>query len=247
MIRVLLPLLLLTTAPLPADAQVATPEQVARRASDRDHWVDAYTQTVAAETEGLRRAGLGSAWEAIRGKVARHLQPREYSNASPAAHNRLRAAHIASTTNFIVRIGYRPENLAHPAQARTIVRAADITNWGDADALILTAPTVFVADFVRLDWKPDNSADLVFRVREPIKGAPAAGAEHRHPLNGPWPDAAARPGDPPPPPPPPNPAAADLLQARSVVFLLAAPGAIGNFFGPMPVRGEQVEGGYHSG
>jgi hypothetical protein len=179
--------------------------------------------------------------------VEAHLPPQDYplgaTGATPAI---MRSFHIESTTNFIVRIGYRARHLAHPAQARTIVRAANIVSWDDADALVLVSPTVFVADFVGIDRKPDNSADLVYRVREPIKSAPAAGAEFRHPLNGPFATIIPKPGDPPPPPPPPNPAAWELAARKAALFFRPGPGATGNFFGPMPIEGEKVLPGYHS-
>lgn len=88
----------------------------------------------------------------------------------------MRGFHIDSTTNFIVRIGYRARHLAHPARARPLVRAANISSWDDPDALVLASPVVFVAELVRIDRKRDNSADLVDRVSEPIKSAPSARA-----------------------------------------------------------------------
>lgn len=212
-----------------------------------DGFIASSSASIAGETAGLRAAGLGQDWDAIRALVEAHLPPQDYplgaTGATPAI---MRSFHIESTTNFIVRIGYRARHLAHPAQARTIVRAANIVSWDDADALVLVSPTVFVADFVGIDRKPDNSADLVYRVREPIKSAPAAGAEFRHPLNGPFATIIPKPGDPPPPPPPPNPAAWELAARKAALFFRPGPGATGNFFGPMPIEGEKVLPGYHS-
>lgn len=210
-----------------------------------DTFIASYSASLAGETAQLRSVGLGPDWDAIRALVEAHLPPQDYplyaTGATPAIMRRL---HIDSTTNFIVRIGYRARHLAHPAQAGTIVRAANMRSWDDAHALVLVSPTVFVADLVRIDRKPDNSADLVYRVREPIKSAPAAGVEYRHPLNGPFPTIVAKPGD--PPPPPPNPAAWELAGRKAALFFRPGPGAIGNFFGPMPVEGEKVLPGYHS-
>lgn len=237
----------LPTAHGQADIQqreAAPPSPPVRRA---DTFIASYSASLAAETAQLRAAGLGQDWDSIRALVEAHLPPQDYplsaTGATPAIMRRL---HIESTANFIVRIGYRARHLAHPAQARTVVRAANIGSWDDADALVLVSPRVFVADFVRIDRKPDNSADLVYRVREPIKGAPPKGAEFRHLLNDPFPATSARPGDPPPPPPPPNPAAWELASRKAALFFQAGPGAIGNFFGPMPVEGEKVLPGYHS-
>ena len=219
-----------------------TPPEPIPRTSDS--WIQHYGRSIAGETAGLRAAGLGADWDRIRPLVGRHLPSQTYPEGS---HNHavLRGFHVASTTNFLVRIGYRARHLAHPAQARTLVRAANIASWDDADALVLVSPTVFVADLVRIERKPDNSADLVYRVREPIKSAPAKGTLFRYPLNGPFATAAARPGDPPPPPPVPNPAAGELAGRKAVLFF-RAPTGIGNFFGPMPVDGNRVLPGYHS-
>ena len=229
------------SGPLPAQSERAPRPAPATRTSDS--WLQHYGQSIAGETAGLRAAGLGWDWDRIRPLVKRYLPPQTYPE-GPDKHATLRGYHVASTTNFLVRIGYRARHLSHPAQARTLVRAANIGSWQDADALVLVSPTVFVADLVRIDRKPDNSAALVYRVREPIKSAPAKGTEFRFPLNGPFSTAAAKPGDP-PPPPPPNPAAWELAGRKTVLFFRSAPGAIGNFFGPMPVDGDKVLPGYH--
>jgi hypothetical protein len=205
---------------------------------------DYYGRSKATETAALRAAGLGADVDRIQPLVERYLQPQTYPY-GPDKHALLRGYHVASTANFLVRIGYRARHLAHPAQARTLVRAANIGSWDDADALVLISPTVFVAELVRIDRKPDNSADLVYRVREPIKSAPAKGSEFRYPLNGPFPTYVAKPGNPPPPPPPPNPGAGELASRKTVLFF-RAPTGIGNFFGPMPVDGDRVLPGYHS-
>lgn len=228
------------TAAEPAAEAAAQPER------GPDSWIAHYVAEKEREKSQLFAAGLASDWEFIHEQVLKYLPPQSYPATSHAAQAQLREAHAHSTTSFLVRIGYRARHLAHPAQALTLVRAASITSWDDADALVLVSPTVFVADLIRVDRKPDNSADLVYRVREPIKGAPAAGSEVRHPLNGPFPTVVARPGDPPPPPPPPNPAAWELAGRKSVLFFRSAPDAIGNFFGPMPIEGERVLPGYHS-
>lgn len=212
-----------------------------------DSFIAGYSASIASETARLRASGLGQDWDAIRAMVEAHLPPQEYPlGATGATPSIMRRLHIDSTTNFVVRIGYRANHLAHPSQARTVVRAANIGSWDDADALVLVSPTVFVADLVRIDRKPDNSADLVYRVREPIKSAPAVGTEFRYPLNGPFATVAPKPGDPPPPPPVPNPAAWGLSGRKAVLFFRSGPGAIGNFFGPMPVEGDKVLPGYHS-
>jgi hypothetical protein len=234
-----------SAAPLRAPVPTTEPTPVAVRRADT--FVASYSASIAAETAQLRTVGLGPDWDAIRALVEVHLPPQDYPlGATGATHAIMRRLHIDSTTNFIVRIGYRAHHLAHPAQAGTIVRAANIRSWDDADALVLVSPTVFVADLVRIDRKPDNSADLVYRVREPIKSAPAVGVEFSYPLNGPFPTVVGKPGDPPPPPPPPNPAAWELASRKAVLFFRAGPGAIGNFFGPMPIEGDKVLPGYHS-
>ena len=232
----------LTAGPLVA--QTARPSVPAPVLRTSDTSLEYYERSKAAETASLRAAGFGADWDRIRPLVERYLQRQTYPYGSDK-HAILRRLHEDSTTNFLVRIGYRARHLAHPPQAHTLVRAANIGNWDDADALVLVSPVVFVAELVRIDRKPDNSANLVYRVREPIKSAPARGTEFRYPLNGPFPTFAAMPGDPPPPPPPPNPAAWELASRKAVVFF-RAPTGIGNFFGPMPVDGERVLPGYHS-
>lgn len=233
---------LLAAGPLAAQAPRPNPPAPAERTSDTS--LEHYGRSKAAETASLRAAGLGADWDRIEPLVERYLPAQTYPY-GPDKHRLMRAYHVASTANFLVRIGYRARHLAHPAQARTLVRAANIGSWDDADALVLVSPTVFVAELVRIDRKPDNSAELVYRVREPIKSAPAKGSEFRYPLNGPFPTIVAKPGDPPPPPPPPNPAARELSGRKAVLFF-RAPSGIGNFFGPMPVDGSRVLPGYHS-
>lgn len=174
-------------------AAMAAQAAPAQRTSDT--WLEQYGQSIAGETAGLRAAGLGPDWDRIHSLVERYLQPQTYP--ASGSQKLLRAYHVASTANFLVRVGYRARHLAHPAQARILVRAANIVSWSDADALVLVSPVVFVAELVRIDRKPDNSAELVFRVREPIKSAPAKGAEFRYPLNGPYATVATKPGGPP--------------------------------------------------
>ena len=226
----------------PVIAQTS-PARMPRRTADTS--LQFYGQNVAGETAGLRAMGLGRDWDRIQPLVKRYLQPQDYPDYGEAGRSLLRGYHIASTTNFLVRIGSRSRHLAHPAQARTLVRAANIASWDDADALVLASPTVFVADLVRIDRRPDNSADLVYRVREPIKAAPAKGSEFRYPLNGPFPTVTTKAGGPPPPPPPPSPAASELSGRKTVLFFRSAPAGLGNFFGPMPIDGERVLPGYH--
>lgn len=212
-----------------------------------DTFIASYSASLAAETAQLRAVGLGPDWDAIRALVEAHLPPQDYPlGATGATPSIMRGLHIDSTTNFIVRIGYRARHLAHPAQAGTIVRAANIGSWHDADALVLVSPIVFVADFVRIDRKADNSADLIWRVTEAIKSSPRVGSEFRMMLHGPMPRMRQLPGQPPPPPPIPNLAVNDLGNAKRAVFFRSGPGAIGNFFGPMPVEGDRVLPGYHS-
>ena len=229
----------IAAAPLAA----RTPPAPVPRTSD--NWLQQYGASIAGETAGLRAAGLAADWDAIRPLVARYLRAQTYPSGSDN-HAVLRGFHVATTTNFLVRIGYRARHLAHRAQARTLVRAANIGSWDDADALVLVSPRLFVADLVRIDRHADNSAELVYRVREPLKSAPPKGSEFRYPLNGPFPTVVARPGAPPPPPPPPNPAAWELAGRQAVLFF-RAPTGIGNFFGPMPLDGDRVLPGYHSG
>lgn len=233
----------LMSGPLPAQTGRAPPPAPVARTSDT--WLQHYGRSIAGETAGLRAAGLGWDWDRIRPLVGRYLPPQTYPE-GPNKHATLRGYHVTNTTNFLVRIGYRARHLAHPAQARTLVRAANIGRWDDPDALVLVSPTVFVADFVRVDRKPDNSADLVWRVGEAIKSSPPLHSEFRMRLHGPMRTITRMPGQPPPPPPPPNLAVNDLGGAKRVLIFRPAPGAIGNFFGPMPVDGNRVLPGYHS-
>lgn len=221
-----------------------------------DVWAQHYLAELAGEESRLRALGLGADWDVIRDQIDKVL-PKRDRNLSGATSGQLRTMDIHSATNTLVRFGYRARHVATEQQARSLTSAAT-SGWGDADALVLVAPMVLVADFVKVDRKPDNSADLLFRVTEPIKSSPEVGTEIRLPLNGPFPTVTAPPGAPPPPPPPPNPAMHELSgHKRAVLFLQPAdtivrprgaelPGQPTTVFGPMPVVGDRVLPGYHS-
>lgn len=216
---------------------------------------DAY---LAAQRQQLEQAGLAADYIAVRAQVDAHLPPGNYTmQATGATAAILRRQRIDSTTDFLVRTGYRARHLDHQAQARTIVRAA-ASGWGDADALALVSPVVLVADLDRIDRRVDNSADLVYRITERIKSAPPLGSEIRLSLNGPMQIGTPPPGVPQPPPPPPNPGMSELSGHKRVVLFLRLPETIirpavvpvlkqeATLFGPMPVDGERVRPGYHS-
>lgn len=189
--------------------------------------------------EQARSPPLVADWEAI-GRRVEEVTPR-----SQRAHLGLTAAEIrqnmvAQATNFLIGAGYRPEHLAAPQQARSLVGAAT-SGWSDADALVLASPIVFVADLAKVEERPDGSSDLVYRVTEPIKSDPVIGIEFRLPLI-----SAARNGQ---PPLPPNAPMEELRREQRALFF-GAPDppvrGLGVSFSPMPVRGERVLPGYHS-
>lgn len=248
----LLPLLAVLVAACAQNPQPLLPAVASAPPPSRpDIWAQSYLQQLGEERKRLRAAGLGADWDAVLARVEVFLPRKDGRGISGATPAQLREMDVLRTTNFLVRAGYRPRHLTHSAQATTLVRAAD-SGWHDADALVLVSPAVFVADFIRVDRRPDNSADLVFRVSEPIKNAPVIGSEHRVLLNGPFFVREPKPGDPPSPPPPPNPAMDELSRhGRALFFLMPDPNRPGaltsrGFFGPMPVQGERVLPGYHS-
>jgi hypothetical protein len=152
----------------------------------------------------------------------------------------------------MVEIGYRARHLVDPSQAANLVRAAASVLGGPdfETALAIIAPTVVLADLVRVDDKPDDSADLVYRIVEPLKNAPKQGTEIRLGLRGPQPNAF---------PPPPQPGEGEMrTQERVVLYLSAAhlrllaevpnPPHTGPYtrLSTPPVEGERVHPGYHS-
>ncbi|HET7708400.1 MAG TPA: hypothetical protein VFK50_02560 [Sphingomicrobium sp.] len=232
-----------------ANGQIGTPPRP-------DVWAQHYLSELAREEATLRDLGLGRDWDVIRAAIDLAL-PNRNRTLSGATHDELRRMDLHSATNTLVRFGYRARHVAAPQQARSLTSAAT-SGWADADALVLVAPIVLVADFVKIDRKPDNSADLVFRVTEPIKSSPKIGTEIRLRLNGPLPTVVPAPGAPPPPPPPPNPAMHELSGHKRAVFFLQPAattvrprgaelaGQPATVFGPMPISGNWVLPGYHS-
>ena len=244
----------------PDPPPLATSERSAQPVRRADSFIASYSASLAGETAQLRAAGLGQDWDAIRVLVEAHLPSQDYplgaTGATPAIMRRL---HVDATTNRLVRAGYRIRHLSSPQQARSLVSAAaDL--FGDADALVLFAPIVLVADLDRIETKPDNSTYLVYRVSEAIKSAPPIGSEFRLMRDPPHPTIVPKAGDPPPPPPPPNPAIWELASSKRAVFFLQPAetlipprvtqptGEPATLFAPMPVGdGERVMPGYHSG
>lgn len=223
-----------------------------------DTFIQSYRASLAEEAARLRGAGLAEDLAFIRAQVDAHLPPGNYTLQATGANAAvLRRLRVDATANRLVRAGYRIRHFASPQQAGSLVSAgADL--FGDADALVLFAPIVLVADLDRIDKRPDGSADLVYKVSEAIKSALPVGSEFRLLLNGPMPPIDPKPGDPPPPPPPPNPAIWELSGAKRALFFLqpretvVPPAAVrpeqaATLFAPMPIDGERVLPGYHSG
>lgn len=249
-----------------AGCTIAQPPQPAPRQQTweefkRDHpdtFIAGYQHSLAVEAARLRAAGLGEDLEGVRALVSAYLPPGDYTLQSTGANAAvLRQLRVDDTANRLVRAGYRMRHLAAPQQARSIVSAA-ANRFGDVDALVLFAPIVVVADLDRIDKRPDGSADLVYRVTEAIKSSPPLGSEFRLRLSEPMPPFAGTRGGPPPPPPPPNPAMWELSGAKRALFFLQSRETIAGrsnhaadrpatLFSPMPIDGEKVRPGYHSG
>ena len=243
--------------PVPEPPRQQTWEEFIRERPDT--FIQTYRASIDAETARLRAAGLGEDLAYIRAQVDAHLPPGNYTlQATGASAAVLRQLRVDDTANRLVRAGYRVRHLASPQQARSLMSAA-ADRFGDVDALVLFAPIVLVADLDRIDQKPDRSADLVYRVTEAIKSAPALGSELRLLLNGPMPPINQKPGDPPPPPPIPNPPMQELGGYKRAVFFLqpqdsvtprpnVPPNQPVTLFSPMPIGdNDRVLPGYHSG
>ncbi|MEO7814760.1 MAG: hypothetical protein ABIR87_04870 [Sphingomicrobium sp.] len=110
----------------------------------------------------------------------------------------------------------------------------------------MLAPTVALADLIRVDEPADGSVALVYRVAEPLKNAPAKDRLIRLTFRAP---------QPPSPFPPPQPGEGELrLPGRVVLFL--SPRDAGDIDGaneflsritqPMRLDGELLTPGYHS-
>lgn len=123
--RFLLALAATATVAGPLEAQTAVSKPPARVGRTSDVWLDHYGQSAASETRVLRATGLGTDWDRIRPMVAGHPQQRSYPSEGPEQHAIQCGYHVDTTTNFLVRVGYRARHFAHPAQARTLVRAAN--------------------------------------------------------------------------------------------------------------------------
>jgi hypothetical protein len=246
-----------TPPPQPQSQRQQTWEEFIRERPDT--FIQSYRASIDAEAARLRAAGLGRNLDFIRAQVDAQLPPGNYTlQATGATAAILRRLRVDENANLLVRAGYRIRHLAAPQQARSLVSAA-ADRFGDADALVLFAPIVLVADLDRTDKKPDGSADLVYRVTEAIKSAPPVGSEFRLFLSGPMPAINSKPGDPPPPPPIPNPAMQELGGYKRAVFFFQPPNKVEprpnsiagepvTLFGPMPIGdGDRVLPGYHSG
>lgn len=256
----LLPLLLCgacQTASKPDAPATQTWEEFIR--TRPSNYIAGRTQQLAHERQLIERQGLAEEYRRMRALVDAYLPPGDYTMQEPGATAAILRQHrVDSTTVSLLEYGYRERHLAARQQAYSLVRAA-ASGFGDADSLVLVAPVVLVAELARVEQRPDNSAYLVYRVTEPIKSAPPAGSEFRLMLNPPFPTIVPKPGDPPPPPPPPNPPMFELSRHKSAVFFLRSrqslirpqtdnvPEHARTLFGPMPISGEQVMPGYHSG
>lgn len=245
------------TAPKPEAPKTQTWEEFIRARPST--FIANRTQQLAHERQLIEQRGLAEEYKRIRALVDAHLPPGDYTMQEPGATAAILRQHrVDSTTVSLLEYGYRSRHLAARQQAYSLVRAA-ASGFGDADSLVLLSPVVLVAELHRIDRKPDNSAYLVYRVTEPIKSAPPPGSEFRLLLNPPFPTIVPKPGDPPPPPPPPNPPMSELGSHKSAVFFLRpresllrprtdeVPDHARTLFGPMPISGEQVMPGYHSG
>lgn len=221
----------------------------------RDHpdtFIQSYAASIGKDAAQLRSAGLADDLAVVRAQVDYHLPPGDYSLQATGANAAvLRRLRVESTTNSLVRTGYRARHFADATQARRLVRAAAGVIGGptaDIDIAVF-APTVLVADRVKVDDRADGSADIVYRVAEPLKNAPAKGSELRFAVRG------ANKG---PFPPPPQPGEGEMLSSSRVVLLLQPPETVIVPTGrpplsdfkritlPMPVEGERVLPGYHS-
>lgn len=203
------------------------------------------------------RADLQRHYDVIRAAVTRNLRQSDGPTWDPAITPELKHWHrVETVTGLLLNSGYRAEQFVHPAGARTLVRAMDAIFGAETDALVLAAPIVLIAEKVRIERMADNRGYLVYRVSEPIKAAPPVGTEFRVEINGLWPDARAKAGQQPSPPPPPNPSILEFATHERAVFFMAPggliqpvprPGRNVSVFGPMPITGERVLPGYHSG
>ncbi len=243
-----------TSAPPPAPGEPGYAEWAAQRAQA---YLRSREEEFAKRREMFALAQLQAHYEIIRKAVAQHLRRSEGPTWDPAVTLGTLYRHRVETfTGLMLNNGYRAEQVAHPSGARTLVRAWGNIFGGDADALVLAAPMVFVAEQVRTDKLADGSRHVIYRVSKPIKASLAVGTEFPVELNGPWDWSPGKPGNPPPPPPPPNPAMHELTAHKSAVFFMAPgervqpmprPGRPVSIFGPMPIRGNEVLPGYHSG
>ncbi|MEO6580641.1 MAG: hypothetical protein ABIN83_05770 [Sphingomicrobium sp.] len=195
-----------------------------------------------AEGEPLRAAGLAEDFRAVRAHVDADLPPGNEASVTSGAYLAvLRQARVSSTTNSLVRFGYRAKHFADRGQASRLVRAAAaLEGSGTAADAAVSAPTVALADLIRVEDMPDGSVYPVYRVVEPLKQAPPAGTEIRLLLHG------AR------PPLAPYPNEEDTRTNKHVILLLKPPGSVIGAQGdpaavlysrigqPMVVEGETV-------
>lgn len=223
----------------------------------RAAWLRMQDEQAAEQKRRTELAGLQRDYDVIRAAVTAHLDPWTSPTNDPAVSPAVRQRHrVDLLSGLMLNNGYRAAQFAHPSGARTLVRAWDNMFGSDADALVLAAPMVFVAEQVRTQRLAEGSRHVLYRVSKPIKASLAIGTEFPVQLNGPWGWSRGKPGNPPPPPPPPNPGVDELIAHRSAVFFMAPgermqpmprPGRPVSIFGPMPIRGNEVLPGYHSG
>lgn len=251
-LTMLVPIIILTacqTAPKPAAPASQSWEEFKR---DRpDTFIASYNQVLEADKQRLIQLGLEKDLKAIRAAVDFHLPPGNYTLQATGANAAiLRRLRVENVTNNLVTYGYRVAHFGDTAEAKRLVRAAAGVFGGpssDVD-LAIFAPTVLVADLERVEDAADGSGTLIYRVIEPLKNAPAKGAEFRLALRGPRP--------PSPYPPPPQPGEGELQLPGRVVLFLSPPRYAGTGSGPrqryaritqpMRVDGEKLTPGYHS-
>jgi hypothetical protein len=141
---------LLAAAPTPVPPPPPAPGDpgfaafVAERAGA---YLRARQEEFAKRREQYALAQLQAHYDVIRAAVSEHLSSGADQSPDPTLTPELLRRHrVETVTGLLLNSGYRSEQFAHRAGARTLVRAMDNIFGGDADALVLAAPTVFVAE-----------------------------------------------------------------------------------------------------
>lgn len=237
------------TKPKPIAPKLETSEEHIRTRPDTS--IQSYGQSIAKTRDELAGKALGADLAAIKAAVDAYLAvgndrlPATGANAAV-----MRGLRVDSMTNYLVTNGYRQVQFADAGQARRLVRAiAGVLGApaGEGDIAIL-APTVVLADLVRIDEPADGSSTLVYRVVEPLKNAPDKDSLIRLTIRAPQ--------APSPFPPPPQPGEGELRLPGHAVLFLSPPRAASGMLGagdlyaritqPMRLDGERLTPGYHS-